>query len=281
MLLNKITEVLNIGLILPQFVYVKVHNFTRKYYELKGYTLGKIGEKFLINILDLPASSTQLVSVKCDFCDKVYEIEYRKYLLQNKNGIACSDCRYKKIEITNLERYGNKCSLRNEQILNKSKETNLKKLGVEYPFQSKYILDKIIDIQIKNNGKIGRAVNTSSQQIYLNNLYGGELNYFIKPYCIDIYFKNENIICEYDGGGHNMLVKYGKLTENEFKIKEDGRSDFLQKMGYKEFHIISTTDKLPKDEDLINIKKNAFYYLLNQNGKYYSYNIDTKKIITF
>lgn len=232
-------------------------------------------------MLDLPKSSIQKVEVICDFCNKKYEIEYRKYLLQMTNGTACITCRYKKVEITNLERYGNKCSLRNEDVLRKSKQTNLEKLGVEFPFQSKDIINKTIDTQLKRYGRVGRTINTSSQQIYLNNLYDGKLNYFIRPYNIDIFFENEKIICEYDGNGHNMIVKLGRLTEEEFQIKEKNRSAYLQDLGYKEFHIISNKDKLPTDDELIVIKNEAFDYLLNENGSYYSYNLEKGEITTF
>ena len=53
------------GLVLPQTIKIKAHNFTRKYYVLKGYDVGKIGEEFEVNVLDLQMSSTCRVSVRC------------------------------------------------------------------------------------------------------------------------------------------------------------------------------------------------------------------------
>lgn len=269
-------------LILPQIISIKSHNYTRKYYTEKGYNVGCVGEEFNIHILDLPNSSTQKVKVQCDFCGKIYEIEYRKYILQNTGGTSCSDCRYNKVEATNMVKYGNKCSLRNKEVLSKSKQTNMKKYGVEYPFQNKEILQKTIDAQIKKYGGVGRAINTSSQQKYLHSLYGGELNFYIAPYHADILFEEEKIVFEYDGLGHDMLVKLGKLTREEFEEKEKLRSGYLQNLGYKEFHIIADKkDKLPNNEYLLKIKDMAFDYLINQNGTYYSYNLYTKEIITF
>lgn len=107
-------------------------------------------------------------------------------------------------------------------------------MGVEYPFQNSEILQKTIDLQINKYGTFGRKINTSKQQIYINNLYNGKLNYRIGNYCVDILL-DSNVICEYDGLGHNMMVKLGKLTEEEFVEKEKERSNYLQKLGYKEF----------------------------------------------
>lgn len=268
------------GLIIPQTVHVKAHNFTRKYYEEKGYVVGKIGDIFNVSVNDLPQSSTQKVLVICDFCQKEYNIEYRKFLIQKTNGTCCISCRQVKTEITNLKKYGHKCSLRNEEVLQKSKDTNLKNLGVEYPFQSKSIINKTMESQIKKYGKLGRACNTSSQQIYLNKLFGGKLNHQILPYCVDSFFEKENIILEYDGGGHNLSVKLGKCSKKEFENKELIRMNFLKDLDYKQFHIVSKKDKLPNDYELFNIKNTAFNFLLNK-GVYYSYNLETKKVISF
>ncbi len=79
--------------------------------------------------------------------------------------------------------------------------------------------------------------------------------------------------------GHNIIVKLGKLSQEEFDKKEKQRSSYLQEKGYKAFHIIADKkDNLPSDEVLFKIKEDAFDYLINQNGSYYSYNLETKEI---
>lgn len=266
------------GLILPQTVLVKAHNYTRNFYTEKGYMVGKIGTEFIVDILDLPESSTQKVFVKCDFCGKVYEIEYRRFLTQKNNGTSCSNCRYNKVEKTNLAKYGHRCSLRNPDVLQKSKETSLKKIGVEYPFQSNDILKMCADTQIKKYGRVGRAVNTSKQQIQLHKIYGGKLNYHLYPYHIDILFEEESIALEYDGLGHNLLVKIGKLTQEEFDRKEKIRSNFILDSGYKLFRIIADkNDNLPNIEELKHIKDVAFKCLLEEDITTYIYNLKTNE----
>lgn len=60
-------------------------------------------------------------------------------------GIAplCDDGVKKKMEETNINRYGSKNVFQCEKIKNIIKEANIKKYGVEYPMMSKEIQDKV------------------------------------------------------------------------------------------------------------------------------------------
>ena len=97
-------------------------------------------------------------------------------------------------------------------------------------------------------------------------------------YFVDIYFPNERIYFEYDGGGHNLGVKTGVITQEIFDKKEFNRTKFLLNHGYKEFRIINTNkkDKLPSDKELLEIKERAFNILLTQGYRIYKYNLITK-----
>lgn len=53
-----------------------------------------------------------------------------------------SDARVQKIQATNLEKYGCKCSAQNKDIQDKIKKTNLERYGVEHSFQSTQMKDK-------------------------------------------------------------------------------------------------------------------------------------------
>lgn len=46
---------------------------------------------------------------------------------------------------------------------------------------------------------------------------------------------DNNIICEYDGSGHNLSVKMEKLTQQEFDEKEYKRTSILLSKGFKRF----------------------------------------------
>ena len=175
---------------------------------------------------------------------------------------------------TNLNRYGVVCTLQNPETSDKAKETLLKKYGVENCMQSPEIRAKALESRAKHDVN---GVMCSSQQEYLCSLYGGNLNTPLFGYLADITFNDSNIYIEYSGSGHNIRVLYGKMTQEEFdKHEEIRRSVFLQN-GYKEFEIISKTDKLPDDEFLVRLKDKAFDILTNTDFIYFGYNIDTNK----
>ena len=58
---------------------------------------------------------------------------------------------------------------------------------------------------------------TSKQQLYIHSLLGGELNYCTGKCFLDIAFLDEKIYLEYDGGGHDLSVKLGNMSKEEFE----------------------------------------------------------------
>ena len=175
-----------------------------------------------------------------------------------------------KIQNTNLERYGNTCSLHSLENENKTKNTNLKKYGVEYPSQSPKIQEKISQSLYNNNSQ-----KISTQQLYLHNLYGGEINYPIKQYNADICLTDEKIIIEYDGGGHMLNVITGRETLKEYNKKSLVRDKTIKREGYKQIRIISSKDYLPSDEILLQMLEQAKEYFNNTTHTWVEYNIDT------
>jgi hypothetical protein len=163
-----------------------------------------------------------------------------------------------------------------KKYLQNQKKTNIEKLGVEYPFQNKDILKKCVDSSIEKHGIDYRATTISKQQRYLYNIFGGILNYSEFPFYLDIFFKEERIYLEYDGSGHRLSIKYGKLTSEEFEKQEVIRSIFLKEKGYKEFRILSSDDVLPSKKELLKIKEKAFIILKIKQYNTYIYNLNTK-----
>ena len=257
-----------------QKIRVRVNNFNSQHFKDLGYIFN-LNDYLEIPACDLPSGSGVKIDVQCQYCGKIFKKSYRRYL-ETKNDICCSECKNIKMMKTSLEKYGNVCSLRDEEIGDKAKQTNLKKLGVEYPFQNPEILKKCFETSVQKYGKGYKGDIISKQQRYIHSLYGGELNYAVFPYLLDICFLNENIDFEYDGGAHDLCAKVGTLTEKEFKNKEYRRTKYLLEKGYKEFRIISKTDVLPSDDELIHIKERAFDLLLNQEYNSYIYNLDNK-----
>jgi hypothetical protein len=251
---------------------VRVNNFNEEHFKSIGYNVRR-NEYIEIFVKELPIGSGLKIDVECNYCGKIFKKAYRRYL-ETKENLCCVECRDIKMMETSLERYGNICSLRNPEILQKAIDKNLKTIGVEYPFQNVDILKKCADSLCKNGSK--KLFCISNPQKYLHALYGGKINKSEFPYKLDIFFSKENIYLEYDGSGHRLGIKYKNMSEDIFEAKEIRRSEFLKDKGYKEFRIISNNDVFPLDEELINIKNVAFDYLLNKGYQKYIYNLNTK-----
>jgi len=118
----------------------------------------------------------------------------------------------------------------------------------------------------------------SAQQRYLHNLYGGELNFPISRCSLDIAFPDDKIYIEYNGGGHNLQVQFGHMSNEEFIKYENNRFLFLKSQGYKCIYIQTNKDKLPSDNilsDMFVIAKDELIY-----NYYIKFDIDNSKVIT-
>ena len=169
---------------------------------------------------------------------------------------------FKKKQQETLEsRYGVKVPYLNEEIKKKGQQTCLERYGATTPFGNHEIWQKAHDNSTH--------VIVSSQQLYLYKLYGGELNYPLGYFYIDIFFKKQKICFEYDGSGHKLSVKIGSETEEYFNRKEVIKYQTCIRAGYKQFKIINEkTDILPSDEILLNMKRIAFYFLNHTDYNY-------------
>lgn len=212
-----------------------------------------------------------LVKYGEDNPSKIKEInEKRKKTCLEKYGTEyqiCSKSTQDKIKNTFIEKYGVTNLMYVPEVVEKKKHTCLEKYGVEYPLQNKDIYCKTVSGRSRTYGQT-----SSKQQRYISNLYEAQLNIQIGKYFIDMYLEEYNIFVEYDGGGHNLQVKFGNMSQEEFDSKEKERSDYIKSTGLKEFRLKSTTDKLPCDEKLLYIKSRAIN-ILNIYSTYI-YNLD-------
>ena len=79
---------------------------------------------------------------------------------------------------------------------------------------------------------------------------------------------------EYDGGGHNLQVQTGKLTQQEFEQRELIREMVIRQNGYRLIRIISPTDKLPSDEILLQMLHEALEYFNATNHTWRQYYVE-------
>lgn len=308
-------------MIITDEIKLKWHGSNRKYYENIGYKYGGLGNEFKIKVNELPDSSIIRVTVKCDNCNKIFNTKYLNYKLKlsHYGKDLCKTCVTKnsniqkygvdnvakvkeikeKIVKTNLDKYGTKYGLSNNDIRNKIKNTCLNKYGVENVFQARHVKDKIKKTNLKkygfennlNNPNIREKAVTKSrktlfyhgkapcskQQLYIYNLVGGILNYPVDRCSLDIAFPEEMIYIEYDGGGHDLSVKLG-ADKNEFKLKQIKRQKYLNSNGWKIIRIKSNKDYLPEDDILINLIKYSKNYLID--NFWIEIDIDNEIIIT-
>lgn len=165
------------------------------------------------------------------------------------------------------EKYGYEFPVQNQEILEKIRQTNQRKYGVNFYTETDEF-QAASRLKGRNNAACSKA------QEHICELYQGELNYPYDRCFLDMFFPNDNIYCEYDGGGHDLAVKTKKLTQEEFDIKQRKRQYFLYRRGLKEFRIISKKDYLPNDDILLQMKDLAFYILKNNISSYIIFDID-------
>jgi very-short-patch-repair endonuclease len=271
----------------------------KKYYIEKGYDW-VYQKEIIVKIEDLSSGSHETVDVLCDYCNKnIIKKSYYTYNLQNKNSTikkdCCSDCWHLKLEDSMLKKYGkNNVSnikefqdkkiktfisnfgtdnpMKNAKIVLKGKQTNLDKYGVDHIMKLDGEYDKRIEKMRQTMFSNGNGIK-STQQIYLQRAIGGEINYPVGKYLLDIAFVEDLIYCEFDGSGHNLDVQLNYMTEEEKQIKEMKRFYFMKNRGWKFIRFISTKDKFPSKNILKYLIDLAFYHLKNARS-YFEINID-------
>ena len=160
-----------------------------------------------------------------------------------------------------------------EESLKKTKLTNIKRYGVDNPFKSQVFQDKANATRNRNGSQ-----STSYQQEYLNQVLHGTSNYLYSRSYLDIAFPDEMIYIEYDGGGHDLSVKLGSITQENFDKRENRRSFYLRGKKWKEIRIISIEDKLPTEKKIIEMIEFAKEYL-SLGHHFIKFDIDNSKII--
>lgn len=226
--------------------------------------------------------------------------EKKKLTFNEKYGVnypmQCKEVKERQ-QKTIEEKYGVINASQLDIIKKRKKETTYLHFGVENPLQSEEIKQRIVSTNLERYGVLNPMQNpeirskanktfwkngtqkTSFQQIYLNSIYNGELNYPIKYYSIDICLLEEKLAIEYDGGGHNLRVTLGLLTREEFDQKEIIRNNFIKREGYKQMRIISTKDLLPSDDILLQMLEYTRKYFSDYpKHSWIEFNIDTSTV---
>jgi len=129
-------------MILNKKITINITNKNVSYYKKLGYN-AKSNEKLTINVLDLTKGSKEIVEIQCDYCNKIFTGVYKRFVKEEKHSCGNKSCKLQKTKETNLKKYGVENVYQSKNIKDKIKQTNLKRYGVENPSQSKKIQEKI------------------------------------------------------------------------------------------------------------------------------------------
>lgn len=137
-------------MLLTKEVEILVYKNKFKHYKGLGYFIPfkETSERvnIVVKIEDTPKTSSVLIKIKCDYCDEEYYTTFQKYNKLKKDIInkdACKKCFSKKVQESNIIKYGVACSLYIPEIRNKVDKILIDKYGYINPFNNKEIQDNI------------------------------------------------------------------------------------------------------------------------------------------
>ena len=288
----------------------------KDHYNNKGYNFIKYQRPFFIKIQDMHPKSNAFIKFQCALCGefdiKPHNImthadppyvcrnpdcikERKKLSYQNHYGV---DHPFQSKEIqekikTQIHKHYGPLGLKHPSIQNKKRATCERRYGGPTPMSDPNVAQKVSQaskktfskmspekrkqIQIKAHktmymNKTGPA---SKNQKHIANLLNGELNYPFRQYQLDIFLPEENIVIEYDGGGHWLGVYIGKSTLKEAKQNQLIREKYIFGAGMKLIRIICTTDyKIFNDDKLLPLITLCKQYLLTTNHHWIHINVD-------
>ena len=264
-----------------------------------------LNNTFMVNVKDLQRRSNIKIDAICDCCGEIVrDVMYENYCerIEIFGEYVCHKCKTTHYRETCLRIYGVDNPVKLKEVRNRMAATSLQRYRTVHPLQSKEIKEKqqqtvrniygvdnvsqlsevrekIAQTFYKNN-----STPTSKQQLYIFNLYQSmnpvtQLNYPISRYNADICIINEKLDIEIDFGGHNLSVKTGELTQEEFDQKEIVRNNIIKREGYKIMRIISLKDLLPQDSTLLQMLDDARnYFSLYPQHSWIEFSIDTSTV---
>jgi very-short-patch-repair endonuclease len=113
------------------------------------------------------------------------------------------------------------------------------------------------------------TVPCSKGQYLIHSITGGEINYPISHYNVDVALLDKKIFLEFDGFGHDFQVKKGQMSREGFENREKARHKNIAKEGWKEIRILCYENRAPSKEILSKTIHLAIQYLsVNEDSKF-------------
>lgn len=145
-------------MLLSKIAICKWNPRNKKRLESLGYVYTNMGEEIEVNVNHLSSGSVALVNVRCDYCNKKYQITWRQYYTNHKKTISQKDacdsisCTGKKASESLIQKYGTRNIFEVPEIKQKRINTNLKKFGCENPFMNNDVKQKIKETNLIKYG---------------------------------------------------------------------------------------------------------------------------------
>ena len=149
---------------------------------------------------------------------------------------------------TCLEKYGCESPMQNDDVKDRQRAAIFEHYGVRFPTQHPDIIAKSV-----RSRYLSGTQTCSKQQKTFFDIIGGELNYPVGRFFIDIALVDEKIAIEYDGSGHDLSVRLGYVSEKQFLINGNFRNSFLKQNGWKTIRFVSKKDVVPNNDEIIRL----------------------------
>lgn len=172
------------------------------HYRKLGYN-PVLNEKLKIKTVDLSSSSHVRIDVICEICKKENNLQYHKYIVNRKRHgfYGCKSCSRQKAALTSLELYGVDNYSKTEEFVKRIEETNLKKYGYKTNLLSPNYQNQIKNILMEKYGsenfyQINRSKKNSKKRfspLDLENILNQSLELSESKYC-DSNISNEYLL---------------------------------------------------------------------------------------
>lgn len=241
----------------------------KKYEEILEKNL-LLGSSIEIDIKHLTKAASNVVIIKCDYCNNTFNKKYYEYIESVKRSVckkdSCKECsKYKRFE-SNIIKYGSNMPLNKKEniINNKRKSTMLAKYGVEYLTENIEQYKKIIyDIYgVDNISKLDYI--KEKKKITCNINYGSD--YYLqskegKQNMITVC--NERYGCDNPTQNEDIFIKAQKNSFKKFKFENT-------ELIYQSKYELDFLNFCVKNNIIVENGKVIDYVINNKKHKYFS-----------
>jgi hypothetical protein len=137
-------------------VYINNYNYEKINKQFGNKLQIKLNAELKIPINLLPDGSGYKVKAICDFCEIIYDIEWRKYLKSESNRerhcCGLKECVNKKRKQTNLQKWGVDNPMKSKVVKKRLEQTILERWGVNHYSKTDEYKEKIKQTNLQKWG---------------------------------------------------------------------------------------------------------------------------------